>query len=153
MDTTLAERFWAKVIKTDACWLWNGAINNMGYGMINIGNRHAKTAHRISWLLNIGEIPPGMCVLHHCDNPKCVNPNHLFLGTQKENAIDREQKGRSPLGEQRPNAKLSNNDVIEIKKLIINGKLSLRAISRKYNVCLATIRQIVTGRTWSHVEP
>ena len=88
------KRFWSKVKKTDACWLWTGTINHK-YGAIRIAYR-AWRAHRVAWVIANGNIPKGMNVLHRCDNPPCVNPKHLFLGSQRDNLIDCIRKGRNP---------------------------------------------------------
>jgi hypothetical protein len=90
----LAERFWEKVnVGTpDECWTWAACTNPLGYGWINVNNS-GELAHRISWLINHGEIPEGLVICHKCDNPPCVNPNHLFLGTQKDNMQDYARKG------------------------------------------------------------
>ena len=84
-------------IPSDGCWNWNGYRNKTGYGFTRIGGRGSKgiLAHRLSWVLHHGEIPEGLHVLHKCDNPSCVNPNHLFLGTNLDNIKDRTAKGRS----------------------------------------------------------
>lgn len=93
-QTSLAERFWEKVVKSEGCWEWSGARSKHGrYGIINVGGRSTK-AHRVSWELNRGPIPPGAKVLHHCDNPPCVRPDHLFIGTQADNLADGRRKGR-----------------------------------------------------------
>lgn len=90
----LVERFWEKVEKTAGCWVWTGSRVFYGYGNIGgPGNKNIR-AHRLSWELHNGPIPNGLCVLHTCDNPGCVRPDHLFLGTQKQNAEDKAQKGR-----------------------------------------------------------
>jgi hypothetical protein len=99
----LAERFWPKVVKSDGCWLWVGAKFERGYGCIVAGGpringrpaeRRHLYAHRVSYELSVGPIPDGLYVCHHCDNPPCVNPSHLFLGTATDNNRDREAKGR-----------------------------------------------------------
>lgn len=92
------DRFWEKVDKTENCWLWSASVNNQGYGEIHLGERNDHCyAHRFSWMINKGPIPKGLFVLHRCDNPRCVNPNHLFLGTQKDNLHDAMAKGRMPI--------------------------------------------------------
>jgi hypothetical protein len=93
-----AERFWQYVVETEGCWLWTGTINKAGYGQITPRKGHKALAHRLSWMMLRGDIPPGMCVLHHCDNPPCVNPEHLFIGTAKDNMQDMYRKGRARPG-------------------------------------------------------
>lgn len=90
-------RFYDKFIagKSNECWEWKGAINNVGYGMFRENNDKMVTAHRKSYELHKGEIPKGMCICHSCDNPKCVNPDHLWLGTIKDNIDDMIRKGRN----------------------------------------------------------
>lgn len=100
LERTLSERFWQKVAKQDdGCWVWQGARAGHGYGTLKRGERGlTKLAHRISWELHFGAIPDGMCVCHHCDEPPCVNPDHLFLGTVKDNVGDMLEKGRRGAG-------------------------------------------------------
>ena len=88
------ERFWSKVKKTEGCWLWMGARDPDGYGSFRVGSRGTH-AHRIAYALKVGHIPPGLSVLHRCDNPPCVRPDHLFLGTQLDNVNDMAKKGRA----------------------------------------------------------
>lgn len=92
-EDTLEERFWDKVKKTENCWLWKGAVNNKGYGKIGLGHGWVL-AHRVSWILHNGDIPNKLFVLHSCDTPGCVNPDHMSLGTQAENLADMWSKGR-----------------------------------------------------------
>lgn len=93
---TLSERFWARVVKGDGCWVWTGARNAQGYGRMTAGSRGAGylRAHRVSWELANGPVPKGLWVLHRCDNPPCVNPAHLWLGTRLDNMRDCSAKGR-----------------------------------------------------------
>lgn len=151
-DETLKERFFKKVIKSDdqnKCWDWIGATYKFGYGCIgtSIG---LDSVHRVSYRLHIGEIPNDLCVLHKCDNPKCSNPNHLFLGTKKDNAIDRNLKGRgkNPVHKgNHPMAKLSVDQVKEIKK----SSLSMNELSEKYGASINMIRRILNGSRWGWV--
>jgi len=118
----LKERFESKVDKktSNECWNWKAGCFKRGYGQFDYKNKNVK-AHRLAWELTHGPIPEGMCVLHHCDNPPCCNPNHLFLGTKKDNTQDMINKGRctKARGENHGNSKLTNeqrNKIIELGK-------------------------------------
>lgn len=132
------------------CWLWDRARMPYGYGLVGVGGR-MKLAHRISYGLRVGEIPKGLCVLHHCDTPPCVNPDHLFLGTNQDNSDDMVSKGRahSPChqGESHPGAKLTESDVLQIRSSSATG----RELAGKYGVSYTTIWDIKHRRSWSHV--
>ena len=93
----MVDRFWEQTATGDGCWLWQGSRNNKGYGQLSKGGRSGGSVltHRYSWEIHNGPIPDGLCVCHRCDNPPCVNPEHLFLGTYKDNAVDRRDKGRN----------------------------------------------------------
>lgn len=149
------ERFYAKVrvnVET-GCWEWTGHTNAKGYGQVRIAQR-GHLAHRVSFAWHNGAIPDGAVVLHHCDNPPCVNPAHLKAGTQKENLHDAIRKGRrvQPLGERVGTAKLTAAQVLEIRRLIAAGDLSLRAIARRYGMNHTVIQAIAKGRRWAHVQ-
>lgn len=90
------DEFWSNVIKTDSCWIWNGKLNNKGYGVFCYDG--LQLAHRISWRLANGRIPPRMVIMHKCDNPSCINPDHLKLGTHLDNTRDMITKGRGKFG-------------------------------------------------------
>lgn len=115
------ENFWTKVKKTDNCWLWQAATAGKGYGVIRFEARQ-QYAHRVSWQLHFGKIPFSMCVLHKCDIPSCVNPEHLFLGTIADNNADMKQKGRWAHGEKFGRAVLNLQQVNEIRSRLINRK-------------------------------
>lgn len=139
------------VIKNgNQCWKWKGSWGG-GYPQININKRIIR-GHRASYLLNISDIPSGMFVLHKCDNKECCNPEHLFLGTQKDNMRDKINKGRSNIvrGEKCSFAKLKTNDVLKIKLMIKNGIL-LSNISKIYNVSDTLIRKIKNNKVWKHI--
>lgn len=153
---TLAERFWEKVDKSDgpqACWIWTGAKTLDGYGDIFTGLGRGR-AHRVSWELHNGAIPDGLQVLHHCDNPSCVNPTHLWLGNHAENMADMSKKKRGKsnpaCGENSTSSKLTNSDVMEIRKLRANG-VTRRVLAEKYGVTEGTIGHIASRTTWKHL--
>jgi len=154
---TLEERFWNFVDKKseDECWHWTGQILSNGYGRISVGARNLgnELAHRVSWrLANKQEIPEKMVVMHKCDNPKCVNPNHLNIGTHKQNTQDMITKGRkmvvSPKGEGNGKSLLDAEKV----RLIRSSKLNHAELGRQLGVSTSCIRGVRSGRTWSHIE-
>lgn len=114
---SVKDRFWEKVdVKNkNECWIWNSTTDKNGYGIFKLGNKDVK-AHRVSWEFHSGSIPLGMQILHKCDNPPCINPNHLFLGTPQDNMDDKKKKGRSVYfkGSQLPQSKLEDSQVIDI---------------------------------------
>ena len=149
---SIEERFWRYVAKgqDNECWLWQGMIgSNNNYGLLNVDGE-MKPAHRLSYEIAFGDIPDGLEVCHHCDNPICVNPHHLFLGTHKENMQDAARKGRLARGERLWMAKLKRGQVREIRRAYQRGE-SMRALGRRYGVHHGTISAIVNGHTWRHV--
>jgi len=143
-------RFWSKVDESGDCWNWLGGKVAMGYGYFYL--RHPKRsilAHRLSWFMVRGDIPDGLNVCHHCDNPGCVNPGHLFLGTDFDNQQDRVSKGHG-LGEHHGMAKLSNQDVAEMRRLSANGVRG-QDIARQYGITYQTVWRTVTRRNWRHI--
>jgi hypothetical protein len=150
MGKPLMERFMEKVRKGENCWEWIGGKQAHGYGVIRQNGKN-KSAHRISYQLFIGIIPDGLCVLHKCDNPSCVNPDHLFLGTQLDNNRDAIAKGRTyyPKGENN-HSKLLNIHIPIIRKLHKRG-ISQTNIAKQYGVSQQLISNIITGKTWKHL--
>ena len=150
----LADRFWPKVDKSggpSSCWLWTaGVVGGTGYGKIQDtrGGRYLR-AHRVSWELAHGPIPDGMRVLHRCDNPPCVNPAHLFLGTDADNQHDMRAKGRfiQPRGERAGQAKLTTEQVLRIR----SDPRTLREIAADYGTGLMAVSRIKRRLAWKHV--
>lgn len=159
MDAEIEARFWPKVDKRgpDECWPWTAGTDQHGYGKLSAGRgvRLMRKAHRISWEIANGT-PGKLHVLHRCDNPNCVNPAHLRLGTHAENIAEMDARGRRggnglPFGEDHGNAKLSEDDVREIRRLSAGG-MSQRALARRFGVSRCPIRRVVRNEGWTHVE-
>lgn len=137
------------------CWRWIGAKNLQGYGKFSL-NRTTYQAHRVSYYFNTGKDPKGLCILHSCDNPICVNPLHLTAGTQIENLADMRARGRghTPVaasGEKQHLSKLKAKDIPEIRLQYRDGS-TYSVIAEKYKVTFATIAKVVTKQTWRHIE-
>jgi hypothetical protein len=180
----LLDRFWAKVDKTDSCWLWTAAKGRNGYGLFTNGAGRLVPAHRFIWEVTYGEIPKGVMVCHNCpsgDNPSCVNPAHLWLGTHQANMVDRNMKGRAASGERHVSrthpevlmrgdthyartqperlargerhgmTPLTSEQVRTIRTDYAAGASAV-ALGQRYGVDRTTIHNIVTRKTWAHVE-
>jgi hypothetical protein len=152
----MRELFNKRVIKQDGCWDFKGSVNSTGYFEIKIGGRFnpkSIRAHRISWMIHKGPIPKGMQVLHKCDNRRCTRIEHLFLGSNYDNVQDREKKGRGNqvFGENHHKSILTENDVVEIKKLL-KFKVPATEIAIQFGVGNSTIYNIKAGNTWKHVK-
>ena len=148
-------RLWSKIDVAQCweCWDWKANTCKGGYGRISIGGK-GKQAHRVVWEVINGPIPSGMCICHHCDNPSCCNPNHLFIGTHRDNARDRDKKGRGVggwvNGEGHTNAKLTWTDVGLIRHLFDNG-VNRTTIADVFGVSRRNIDLIGSRRTWKHI--
>ena len=158
----LEERFWEKVEKgkENECWEWQGA-RSVGYGTIGSGGKNGNIlkAHRVSWEIHNGKIPKGShygttCILHRCDNPPCVNPNHLFLGTHKENMNDRDKKGRAAdtRGNNNGSAKLTEEVVKILRALYKNRDITYVELGKEFGIHKVTVRKAVTGISWSNIN-
>lgn len=162
------ERFWAKVNKTEHCWLWTASTDRKGYGQFSCGSKYGpagrrntmRAAHRFSFFLANGYLPGpdspgGGFVLHRCDTPACVNPEHLFIGTNLDNVRDMDGKGRRSvsvkLGSDHPNSVLTEADVREIARRHYDDGVSQAQLSREYRVSTSTVNHIFTGRLWGHL--
>jgi hypothetical protein len=147
-NTTDSERFFHNVTKTDSCWIWTGAIGDDGYGRFRIGPKIFRS-HRYVYEFYYKVDPDNLLVCHTCDNIVCVNPEHLFLGTQADNSADRDRKGRQAKGEGKPNTKLTDKIVSEIRQLRSTG-LRIVDIARKLVLPWITVWKITSGRAWRH---
>lgn len=151
-NSALKSRLESKVAKqTDTgCWIWIGAKKPNGYGNFYLGGRYLP-AHRAAYLIYLGDIPEGHYICHRCDNPACVNPDHLFIGTPTENQQDMKWKGRakgiSAGREQHPNAKLSETDILSIRRLRRSG-WSLKDIAERHGITASNVSYICAGKSW-----
>lgn len=136
----------------DVCWPYQGHITEFGYGRVGISGEN-EMAHRIAYGLNYGEIPEGLFVLHECDNRRCCNPAHLFLGTREENNTDRDAKGRHVVlrGEQIGNSKLTAEQVKQIRFWYALGGYTQAALARRFNLERSCISALVTRKNWRHI--
>lgn len=175
--------FWTYVDESGgplACWPWRGCKDACGYGRVwlwdpNTGTRVNTGAHRVAWMFTHGEIPAGFCVCHSCDNPSCVNPAHLWLGTQGDNVRDMHEKGRAGVvthperlprgdahftrrhpelrvrGERQGSSKLTQAVVREMRQLYGGGGWTQRQLADRYGVTRRQVGKVVTGKQWQHV--
>lgn len=149
--TTVESKLWPRLkISDSGCWEWQGGKDKDGYGSLRWGKE--QRSHRVAWILSFGPIPNGLQVLHHCDNPPCCNPIHLFTGTSDDNNKDMIRKGRSnpPRGERAGTAKLTTQDVLEIRRLHSEGIVQ-RKIAEMFAVGFKAINKIVLRQRWKHI--
>lgn len=148
------KRFWSYVKKGSDCWEWSGSRSPFGYGRMNIRGVIVM-AHRFSMALKLGRpLIKGESVLHSCDNPPCVRPEHLRIGTQKDNAADREDRGRGnqPRGSRNGKTIFAEDEIVRIKHMLKSGKLNKGQIADIFECSRSAIEGIASGRTWSHIK-
>lgn len=147
--TPAASRFWSHVERHDGCWLWTGFVDRgTGYGKFNADGETPVQAHRFAYALVNGEIPPGLYVCHRCDNRRCVNPAHLFLGTAKDNMRDASAKGRIARGSRQGRARLHVADVFEIRA----SRLSDSRLAARFGVSRSAVYYARSGRSWAWLK-
>ena len=150
----IIERFWSKVKKTESCWSWIGSRDVGEYGAFSVGKHVQYKAHRVAWYLVSGVDPGNLFVLHHCDSPWCVRPDHLFLGTNRDNMEDMARKGRSKKG--RPGtrgqasgmAKLTEDQVRAIR----TDRRTLTEVAKDYGICFQTVSLIRLRKNWGWLQ-
>lgn len=147
----LRQNFESKVIRLEGCWDWKGVFDKDGYGFIHSGHNKQMRAHRAAYLLFKGIDPCNLLVCHKCDNPKCTNPDHLFLGNHKDNDTDSREKGRAAIGSKQPQAKITEENVKLVKKLLNEGVKSC-LLAKSFGLSTSQISAIKNGRSWKHVE-
>lgn len=145
-------RFGRKIRRSSTgCWLWVGAVHANGYGVFGINASNLVQAHRFSFMMFVGKIPPNTDVCHKCDVRRCVNPAHLFLGTRAENMQDAVNKGRVPRGMNKANCKLNDDSVRALRADRLGG-MSYPKLAKKYGVSVRVAYTVVKGLAWGHVR-
>lgn len=145
--------FWSRVKRGNGCWVYSGNTTRDGYGRLRF---HGKKilAHRLAYMFSFGNIPRNKLILHSCDNPPCVNPKHLFVGTQSDNMADMRQKGRrlgAYNGEINKNSKLTGDIVSTIRRLFGDGLMNQPQLANRYNVSQPAISAVILRKTWKHI--
>lgn len=149
--------FWRNVVKADGCWSWKGGKNQKGYGAFEIqvgnGKRNTIQAHRASWMCHFGEIPVGLQVMHKCDNRECTNPEHLQIGTNKDNVDDKVSKKRHSYGEKVPESlrKVTAKNIQEMFDLKEEG-WTITKIGRQFNLDASYTSKILSGKKWANYK-
>lgn len=146
---TTAERFWALTHRpAGECWEWLGRKDERGYGRIGFYGKPNRRAHRVAWALTHGPVTEGMCVLHRCDNPGCVNPDHLFLGTQLENIADRDRKSRTA---NPPSRKKLDVEQVRLIRSLARSGWTQEQIAAEFPVSRGNVSKIVNRRSYTNV--
>lgn len=148
-----AELFWKKVdiLGPDDCWTWRGYVNNMGYGQYCVFGDKPKGSHRLAYALTNGPVPAGANVCHRCDTPLCVNPNHLFLGTQKDNIHDMGEKGRQATGERNGNSKMTADRIRTLREDYSKGVTDFNALGKRHGCSDVWAAKVVRRKVWNGV--
>jgi hypothetical protein len=149
------EKLLRRVNLTKDCWNWEGPIDSLkkgGYGIVYDRETGIQRTHRLMWHYCYGGIPKGMWILHTCDNPRCVRPSHLYLGTNKENVRDRVTRGRGAYGIRNGGGvKLNDVKVVEMRQMYATGKFTKAHLSRVFGITDVHVNRIVNGRNWKHI--
>lgn len=148
----ISERFWKKVEKTAGCWRWMGAKNDCGYGKLGVFLTEIY-AHRMAMYLTGTVIPPGLFACHKCDNPSCVNPGHIFIGSNTDNMLDCAKKGRMrrAVGEKVPRARFTSEQIMGIRSAYKRNLFGYLKIAKIFGVSSGCIRGIIQRKTWKHI--
>ena len=150
-----AQEFWSHVRKGENCWIWRHHMFPDGYGKVQFDSK-SQRAHRIAYTLAIGSIPRGFYVLHHCDNPICCRPDHLWIGSQRDNMIDMARKGRSTKGratvkgEMHGRSKVTIEDVQQIRRRVELGEMQID-LAKEFGLSFSALNHIVRRKNWRHV--
>lgn len=149
---TVKERFWSKVDRSggpDACWPWTASLDGRGYGQFGIGHDRMFRAHRMAVEMDGRPVSPGDVVCHHCDNKRCVNPSHLYVGTKRTNTDDAMRRGQTARGERSGPAKLTSAEVSEVKARVAYG-WSQSMVAMMFGICQQSVSDIVRGVNWKY---
>lgn len=146
-NSTMASIFWSSVDRTGECWVWYGSRDRQGYGRLQFHGKTVK-AHRVAYELQFGNLPAELVVCHHCDNPRCVRPEHLFLGTRADNTLDAKLKKRLASHEKNGRAKITVAIAQEIRQRYAEEEITQQQLGFEYSLNQTTISAIIRHRNW-----
>jgi hypothetical protein len=152
-EDSLDDRFWHRLGNKmpSGCILWGGAFNEDGHGEIGVRRHYHQGAHVVAYRLMVGSVPKGMCVCHRCDNPPCINPVHLFLGTSTDNRMDCVAKGRQAKGERNAKSKLNAERVKAMRARYASAPMTFIQLAKEFNISPAQANKIINGEFWKHI--